>query len=248
MKSNAAKLVTLAVALPFVVSAQEPSSPHEWSANVAITTDYLYRGISQTHEGPALQGGFDYTYKPLGAYVGVWASSIEFDTPGNSDDSSMEIDYYGGFSGEWASGVGWDIGGMYYYYPDQNEDRGAGDYNFGEIYGSLSYTFPGTLKPSIESGLAYSPDFFGEDGDGLYTYGKFGLTLPYDFGAHALIGYQDVDGGKTSGPAGFDYVHYSIGVSKEFGILGFDLSYNDGDDDCGGDVCEAFVFTVSSSW
>jgi hypothetical protein len=63
------------------------------------------------------------------------------------------------------------------------------------------------------------------------------------------VGYQDVDGDETSGPAGFDYVHWAIGMSKDIGIFTADLSWQDGSDLTGcSDACEAVVFSVSSSF
>jgi uncharacterized protein (TIGR02001 family) len=222
-------------------------SPHQFSANVLIATEYLYRGISQSNEDPALQGGFDYAHETTGFYVGFWASSIEFNAA-TSNTSSIETNFYGGFAGEFPIGVSWDIGGLYYYYPDTDEDVGA-DFNFVEVYGNLGYTFKTTLDPTVDVGFAYSPDFFGEDGDGLYLHGRLGFTLPYDFGVYTMFGYQDVDGDLTSGPAGYDYSHYAVGLTYEFGILTFDGSWNDASDDCGaGDICEALLFSVSSSW
>ena len=232
--------------------AMAEDSPHEFSANVALTTDYLYRGISQTNSNPAIQGGFDYTYTPFGFYAGIWASNLEFNS-GSGDEASIEIDYYGGFAGEFANGISWDIGGLYYHYPSTNDDdAGAPDLDFVEVYGSLGYTFSEVqFEPTIGVGVAYSPDFFGEDGDGVYVTGTLDLSLPYDIGLSFLVGHQDVDGDKLSGPAGFDYTHYSIGLSKDIGIFSASLSYNDSgdEDDCGGSICEdILVFTVSSSF
>ncbi len=244
---------TLAVAALACTSPPAPAdeaadgSPHKLSANVLITTEYLYRGISQSNEDPALQGGFDYAYEPLGFYMGFWASSIEFNAMA-ADTSSIETNFYGGFAGEWPLGVSWDIGGLYYYYPDTNEDVGA-DFNFVELYGNLGYSFETTLEPTVDIGFAWSPDFFGEDGDGLYLHGKLSFTLPYRFGAYTLFGYQDVDGDLTSGPVGFDYNHYALGLTYTYSVLSFDASWNDASADCGAnDICEAFVFSVSSSW
>jgi len=92
----------LAVSTPFV---HAEDSPHEFSANVALTTDYRFRGLSQTNEDPAIQGGFDYGYSgdalPVSFYAGVWASSLDFDVA-DPDDADLEIDFYGGFTGEFA--------------------------------------------------------------------------------------------------------------------------------------------------
>ena len=47
------------------------------TGNVGLTTDYVFRGISQTDEKPAIQGGLDYAHSS-GAYAGVWASNVDF--------------------------------------------------------------------------------------------------------------------------------------------------------------------------
>ena len=251
---NAALSVLLLIAFAATAVGEEAaeeteagSSPHQFSANVLIATEYLYRGISQSNEDPALQGGFDYTYEPWGFYMGFWASSIEFNAR-TANTSSIETNFYGGFAGEFPIGVSWNIGGLYYYYPDTDEDLGA-DYNFVELYGNLGYTFEAALDPTVDVGFAWSPDFYGEDDDGLYLHGKLSVSLPYNFGLSTMFGYQDVDGDLTSGPAGFDYSHWNVGLSYDYSILSFEVSWNDGSDDCGpSDICEAWLFTVSSSW
>jgi uncharacterized protein (TIGR02001 family) len=242
-------ILAAAPMMPPAVSADDASgdSPHQFSANVLMATEYLYRGISQSNEDPALQGGFDYSHETIGFYVGFWASSIEFNAQ-TTNTASIETNFYGGFAGEFSNGVSWDVGGLYYYYPDSNEDT-VGDFNFVEVYGNLGYTFEASWDPTVDIGFAYSPDFFGEDDDGIYVHGRISFALPSNIGVYSMIGYQDVNGDKTSGPAGFDYVHYAVGATYDFGILTFDGSWNDANDDCGvGDICEAFVFSVSSSW
>ena len=106
---------------------------------------------------------------------------------------------------------------------------------------------PHTFSANV--GLYYSPDYFGEDGDAVYTYGTFGLSLPYDFSPYVTLGYQYVDGDQTSGPEGYKYFHYAIGISKKLGIFTADLSWQDARDldDCDHN-CTAVVFSVSSSW
>lgn len=230
-------------------AAEAPQSPHTFSANVGLFTDYVFRGITNSNDGPAIQGGFDYAHE-AGFYAGVWASNIEFDAPDATNKASIEVDFYGGFTGSFANGIGWDAGVIYYAYPDQNEDTGAADYNYLEGYGKLSYTLHAVqFSPSLEVGLYYSPDYFGEDGDAVYTYGTFGLSLPYDFSPYVTLGYQYVDGDQTSGPEGYKYFHYAIGISKKLGIFTADLSWQDARDldDCDHN-CTAVVFSVSSSW
>ena len=223
-------------------------TPHSFSANVTLTSDYVYRGVTQTNEGPALQGGFDYSHAS-GFYLGVWASNLEFNGEDTTNDPSLEIDVYGGMSGEFQNGLGWDVGALYYIYPDQNEDT-ANDYDFLELYGSLSYTWDTEYQPTADIGVAYSPDFYGEDDTGIWVHGGLGFSIPDMVDPYVQVGYQDVDGDKSTD--GFDYTYYAIGVSKTIDILTFDLSWQDSDSPvCDGgddDFCEAVVFSISSSF
>jgi uncharacterized protein (TIGR02001 family) len=81
----------------------------EFSGNVAYTNDYRFRGISQTDEDMAVQGGFDIDFGN-GFYAGTWASNVQF-------GGSIEIDWYGGYAGEVNDDLSYDIGYMYYSYP-----------------------------------------------------------------------------------------------------------------------------------
>ena len=104
------------------------------SGNVTLTSDYKFRGISQSDESPAIQGGFDLDIGK-GFYAGVWGSSVDFDVNEGGYDGSLELDYYAGWGGSLGdSGVGIDVGYLYYDYPGDNGDKG--DYQ--ELYGSLS--------------------------------------------------------------------------------------------------------------
>ncbi|MCC7413632.1 MAG: hypothetical protein IT495_18615 [Gammaproteobacteria bacterium] len=223
-------------------------SPHSFSANVALTTDYRFRGISQTSEDPAVQGGFDYSYAPYGFYAGVWASSLDFNVP-DPDPADVEIDYYGGFTGELTSGVSWDIGGLYYSYPGSDTGPGAADYDYVEVYGSLGYDF-GSFSATV--GLNFSPDYFFESGDYYYTYGDVEVPLPNDFAIAGHLGRNEIDDNAQFGTP--DYTDWKIGVSKSIGAFTFDLSYVDtdlSDGECfgGSSFCDATaIFTISSSW
>ena len=243
--------IVLVLSTP-VVSA-EGDSPHEFSANVAITTDYRFRGISQTNEDPAIQGGMDYSYTPAGFYAGVWASNLDFAEPtgkgGVNDTATMELDFYGGFSGE-INSIGWDIGGLYYYYPGSDPGAFANDYDYFEVYGKLSHDF-GMF--SVTGGLNYSPDYFAESGDGVYLYGDVGVPLPVgglNLAGH--VGHQWIDKNSTFGTP--DYTDWKIGVSKDISKFTFDVSYVDTDmsnSDCfgGSDWCDATaIFTVSAGF
>ncbi len=224
-------------------------SPHEFSANVAIATDYMYRGGSQTDEQPAISGGFDYGHS-CGVYVGVWASNVDFQDIG-LPSSNIELDYYGGVAGEFSNGISWDVGGLYYHYAgtkDSEEAAYGGDADFFEVYGSLGYTFSNVqLEPAVGIFFAYSPDYFGEVGDSYYTALDLGLSLPYGVSLAGQIGWQEFDRDSNT-----DYSHYSVGLSKDVSIFTLDVSWYDSIDDAdtfwGAGFEEAIVFTVSSSF
>jgi len=241
MMINKTSSFLIAGAMALAASAAVASdSAHEFSANIALTTDYLFRGISQTDGNPAVQGGFDYSYIPYGFYAGVWASNVDF-SGCCGDDDNIEIDYYGGFAGEFTNGLGWDVGGIYYQYPGDD-----GDDDYVEAYAGLGYTFDAQLEPTVGVYAYYSPDFFGETGDAIYINPTLDLSLPMGFGLGFGYGYQDVD---DSG----DYSHFNVSLSRDIGMFSFGVTYDDKfseDDFCGGaDVCDDTVtFTISSSF
>ena len=100
----------------------------EVSANIGFTSNYLWRGVSQTADDAAVQGGVDYSHDS-GFYAGTWVSNVDF-----GDGTSYEMDLYAGFAGEFGDGFGYDVGYLYYGYPDS-----PGSISFGELYGSLSW-------------------------------------------------------------------------------------------------------------
>ncbi len=240
-------LATLAAAPAFAEEDGGWLADSNFSGNVAITSDYVFRGISQTDSNPAIQGGFDYA-SPVGLYVGAWASNVAF-------GGSIEMDWYGGFANE-VAGFSYDLGALYYAYPKSHDDP---EIDFYEVYFKVGYALPamGSVEPSVGAGYSYSPDFFGEDGTGHYLNGNLSLGLPYGFGLAAEVGYQKVEGDKTTGDGngldgedGFDYVHYRFGASYSLKGFDLDLSYHNTTeaDFLGEDIADSrFVFTVSRS-
>jgi len=84
----------LLASLPLVQAAED--GPFEFSANVALTSDYVWRGMSQNDEGWAIQGGFDITHE-TGFTLGTWASNVkllEGDTVKPEDRADIEVDFY----------------------------------------------------------------------------------------------------------------------------------------------------------
>lgn len=229
---------------------EDPATSHAWNASAALRSEYVFRGMTRSDEDPAVQAAFGYRYEPYGFDAGVWASSMEMNS-GARDEAAFEVDLHGGFSGAFTNGVGWRLGGRYYAFPDQNVDAGAGDFDMFELNGRLSYVLDALYKPEITAGVAWSPDYFGEDDRGVYVDAGLAFALPYRIGLYTRAGYLDVEGGRTN-PEGYDYAHYAVGVQRPLGIFTLDLAWHDASDDCdalaGEDRCEAVVLGVSTAW
>ena len=233
------KLLVAALVASFAAPAMAEESP--FSANVSMTSNYLYRGLSQTGNKPALQGGFDYAHES-GLYAGVWGSSISWLSDfGVADNAGTEFDTYLGFSGE-AGDIGYDVGFLRYNYP--GEYGGNLTANTNELYGSVSYKFV-TAKYSRSSGNLFG--FADSSGSGYLD-----LSASYDLedagislGAH--YGKQTVANNSAS-----DYTDYNFSVSKEIGGYGFSMMYSKTDltsiDPQGNDLGKgALVLAISKS-
>ena len=152
-----------------VAQAQTPAaSPHTFSANVGLYSQYIFRGLTQTNADPAVQGGFDYSHAS-GFYAGTWASNISWLTDSSSvtgyTSSSLEWDFYGGFRNSFGKDgdFGYDVGLLYYYYPGTRVPGSVSADTF-EIYGLLSWKWL-----SAKLNVALSNDVFGvQNADGTY--------------------------------------------------------------------------------
>jgi len=242
MKKLTKTLVALFLA---IVSTTSVGSGWEITGNVAITTDYLFRGISQTDSDPAIQGGLDAVHES-GFYAGIWGSNVDF-------AGSLELDYYAGFSSFFNEQITYDMGVIYYDYPGGSLGDGV-DPEFWETYGGLSYDFVSAL---LTGKISYSPDYFGETGTGFYYEAGLGIPLPLELDLALHVGYQTIEDGAASDDGFFSsnedsYADWSIGISKEIGGVGFDVTASGTDldnDDCfGTDVCDTtIVFTISKT-
>lgn len=173
----------------------------ELSANVAIVSDYRFRGVSLSDGDIAIQGGIDLGL-PAGFYLGTWASSIDEDTVGYGH---TELDIYAGWSGEFGV-VSTDIGLIYYVYPN----AGAGNFDYVEAYGSVGAAL-GPLETTF--GVAYAPEQSSlGDQDNLYVYVEAGAGIPgTPVSVTGHIGYTDGFLTYTTNGEAFDY---SIGLES----------------------------------
>ncbi|MFT3723632.1 MAG: TorF family putative porin [Hyphomonadaceae bacterium] len=207
------------------------------SGNVALATDYAFRGVSQTDESPAIQGGFDATFGSSGFYAGTWASNINFGTGG----ANMELDVYGGYKFA-VGGVNVDVGVIGYLYPGASDDAAELDYWEGYIKPSVALSKEFTLGAAVY----YSPEFTGDSGDGLYYEVNGAYTVSPELSFSGAVGRQSVDlNGFFAGED--EYTTYNIGGTYTAGGLGFDLRYVGTDVDNVSIYDDRVIFSIKKS-
>lgn len=205
------------------------SAQAEISANVTLATDYTFRGISQTGERGAIQGGFDWSGE-TGLYAGIWASNINF-----GGDASTEMDYYGGFAGETAGGLGYDVGFIYYDYENESE------FDYLEFALGFSYA-------DFSVGVNYSDEF--GDGGPTYIYYSAGysMSLTEQFSVDFNIGYTDTDEDDFWEDGADTYMDYGVTLGYSAYDLDFALALIGTDLDDVDAADDRVVFSISKSF
>ena len=199
------------------------ASAVEVSGNVAIGSDYFFRGYDQSM-GAALSGGFDVAAEN-GVYAGAWGSSVDAGT----STGGLELDYYVGYGGSISEDVSYDVGYTYYGYPQGPETE-----NFEEFYGSVSFA-------DTTVGVALSNDYYASTGDSTYVYVQYGVELSEDYALGFHYGTMSADDAANEAD------DYAISVSTEAAGLGFDLSWIDSSETGGLFADNEFVLTISKS-
>ena len=162
------------------------------SGNIALTSDYIWRGMTQNAGDPSVSGGFDLE-DDSGFYLGVWAANVS----GDDDDTvagsgSMELDGYLGYSGSFNDDAGYDIGYIAYTYPNYDS------WDFEELY--LTFDFYGVYV-TYAAGMDQANDY-GEIGYSIDAGpGAFSISYgEYDnMGSNYLVGYDWTVGDFTLG-------------------------------------------------
>lgn len=225
------RFLTGAAVAALGISGPAGAEPVQGSANVTLTNNYMFRGVTQSDGGPAVQGGFDVSAG--GAYAGVWASSVDF-----SDDTTMELDFYAGYTNELGGGWSYDVGAIYYAYPDSPE-LPTGTQNFTEVYGGLSRSFG-----PVDAGamVSWSPAYYGDTGESIYA--SFDASIPVtdelSFSAHYGVSRFDRDDLNT------DYEDFNVGLSRSIAGLDVDVRFHSTTELSGND--DAVTVAVSRSF
>jgi uncharacterized protein (TIGR02001 family) len=214
-------------ALPAAVMAEdtaapaaEPASPHTFTYNVGLYSQYVFRGLTQTAYRPAIQGGADYSHSS-GFYAGTWGSNINWLTDsGNWHEGSLEWDIYGGFKNTFGdTGIGYDIGLLNYVYPGTKTVAGKANPFFTDPYTLEAYAALSWKWIQAKYSYAITDAFGAKNSDGTYyaelnanyPIGETGLTVV------AHVGRQEYDG-KVSGINNdlLSYTDWKLGLTKSW--------------------------------
>lgn len=215
-------------ATPAFADETDPPADFTITGNVALVTDYRWRGLSQSSGDPAVQGGITVNHSS-GFYVGTWGSSVSFKVVGPVADAtygSTEVDFFGGWTGEVASGLTADVGLTYYAYPNGH----VGKAEFFEPYASLSTTL-GPVTAKLGANYAWKQAALNYNGgandDNVYVYGDLSASIPSTpLSVAAHLGYTDgalspkyATGQTANYAGGWDYsVGATANINKNLSV------------------------------
>lgn len=222
-----------------------PPPPPAWDVafGVTLTSDYVFRGISQTNNNAAVQGYVELQMLDW-FYINVWASNQNWadNFLGLGGSSSLEVDFSGGLRHTWGSFT-LDVGGIYYAFPGNTDIFGVSpdDFNYWEIYAKPSYALTDWF--TVGMALNWTSDMYASSTDGTalsinakaYTASIAGS----DFGAYVSgeFGHQWLDdtfftytppfGVFAVGISGYNWWNVGVGVTYKAATL--DLRYSGSD-------------------
>lgn len=206
------------------------------SANFSLSSDYVFRGISQTNEDPAVQGGYEMTVES-GWYAGLWASNIGF------GQGSLETDLYAGWRKQVDNDWSVDFGLVRYLYPSGNTQ--GSDFNYNELYTNITYK-------QLTINMVYSDNYFGSEvARFYYVAGDYThpVTESLSLIVHAGLNQFESDRELTQFLGGVstdndNYWDWSVGLTYQLtSKIGLDTTYVDtdiGNQSCV-EICESRV-------
>lgn len=193
--------------------AGETWMPENFSASLTFTSDYVFRGISQTLEDPAGQFTGEWTPGGTPIYVGAFVSNIDFRNVNGGRNATVELDLMAGVRGEWSI-LKWDVGAIYYLYPGQHRNNAVftTDLNYAEFAVKTTWDVLGLFN--VVANVFVSPEFQADSGLGVFVEGGVDYTLPWEIALSGRVGRQSIRTNVNFGVP--DYNTWSLGISKEF--------------------------------
>jgi uncharacterized protein (TIGR02001 family) len=180
--------------------AESESAWGPFTANIGVTSDYRFRGQSQTQNEPAVFGGIDYV-GDNGFFAGVWASNVDFN---DAAETYLEVDLYGGYTFPIDEKTTGTVKVVYYAYPLADYPSGANENDYLEFIAVIGHDFGGA-SGSVE--FAWSPDYFLESGESAALAGSLSVPLADTF--------LFFDGGVSASGQQFDLVPVGIGDHRD---------------------------------
>jgi uncharacterized protein (TIGR02001 family) len=174
------------------------------TGNLGLTSDYRFRGVSQTQNAPAVQGGVDFTH-PSGLYIGNWNSSISSQMYTNG--AGVESDLYAGFKKDIYKGITIDVGSYNYFYPRATNGTST-NFDTNELFAGVGY---GPVSLKYSQSLS---NYFGTANSKNSQYFQADIVQPIGKTKIALLAHA----GRTevNNNSSLNYADYNVG-------LGYDL-------------------------
>lgn len=185
-------------------------STFDIAMGVALTTDYVSRGISNSDSGPAIQGYVEPSYGIF--YANVWSSNVDYGV----GYSGAEIDVGAGIRPVLGP-VTFDFGYVHYFFAPEDVSP-----DYGELFAKATYEIDG--KATLASAAYFAPDYSQTGHNGTYVEGKVSVPLPHDFSISGGAGYQFFDDADA-----FEQFTWNAGLSYDWKALTFDVRYWDTD-------------------
>lgn len=207
-------LLLCAPALPAFAQDDEATGPISYSGGVTVLSDYVWRGVSQTQENPAVQAEFEVAHEN-GFYAGVWTTTVDFIPSGEEDDGvDYELDGYIGWAADLTDTLSLDLSFTRVIYPGANDGY---DYNYNEYTAALG--FGGNYTATV----SYSDDIANLGGKGIY----YNLAGEWELGDSgfalgAAVGHYDLEDVLDD-----SYEDYAISLARAFGPVNAALTYTD---------------------
>ena len=203
---------TVKKSAPMKDQASNDTKPFCWldylSGNMTMASNYVFRGISQTRNLPAVQGSLTYQL-PIGLYANAWGSNVKFE----DTDATLELDSIVGWRGDFWEDFSYDLNIDRYNYP------GAHELNYNEFNSVFNYKI-------FQLGFSYSGNVYATHQTGLY----YLLGINYDIPCKYTFEITDVSVHATAAhyslprAAGNSYNDYSAWISKNLKVT--HLLYN----------------------
>lgn len=190
------KSIVLATAVAAVLTSGVAAA--DLSANAGVFSNYIWRGVTQTADAAAGQGGIDWG-NDSGLYAGTWTSTVS---------GGQEVDFYAGFASE-VGGLGYDLGVITYQYPVSPE------INFTEAYvsGTMSIV---TIGVNYTVDAASGNENAAFDSGDVYAYGSLDFAAgKSDLSLYAGSYMFDADGTGANKAGEIDYNHFGASIGKD---------------------------------